>query len=68
MALTADQITKLANRKGVKTIAVENFLGSLGGQDISQAYSNCTLDARLYNWNAATQKAIRDGIQKHFAR
>lgn len=65
--LNAEQIEKLASRKGVKKIAVENFLGSLyGNQTASDAYANLSMDARSYKWNAATVKAISDGIRIHF--
>lgn len=62
--LTADLIQKLSTRKDVKTIAVQNFLGSLDGMSKSDAFANLQMDAKSYRWNAATQKAIRDGIAK----
>lgn len=52
----------------VKTIAVENFLGSLGGMTRDDANANLEMDARMYKWNAATVKAIRTGIVKHFKK
>lgn len=64
--ITSEQIKKLCARKGVKVIAVQNFLHSLYGKQ-SDCYSNLEMDASLYKWNAATQKAIRDGITLHFA-
>ena len=63
--LTNEEITALATRKGVKTIAVENFLGSLQGSK-QDNMMNFESDASSYRWNAATQKAIRDGITKHY--
>ena len=60
--LTAEQIEKLSKRKGVKAIAVTNFLGSLGDMSSSDAWNNLRADAKSYKWNAATQKAISDGI------
>ncbi len=62
--LNAEQITKLAARKGVKTVAVENFLGSVGasGESASDALNNLRADAVSYKWNAATVRAITDGI------
>ena len=59
--LTRDEISKLAAREGVRPIAVENFLGTMG-TDASNARANLQLDARLYGWKTATVKAIRDGI------
>ena len=64
--LSNEEIEKLATRKGVKSIAVYNFLGSLQGSSKEDAGYNLSLDARLYKWNAATFKAIQDGIKKHF--
>ena len=64
MTLSSEIISKLAKRAGVKAIAVENFLGSLGDLTKSEAYRNLNLDARSYKWNAATVKAISDGIAK----
>jgi len=61
-------IEKLSTRKGVKTIAVQNFLGTLGSMTSSECYANCEQDTRDYCWNAATVKAIRDGISLNFKR
>jgi hypothetical protein len=58
--LTAARINQLASRKGVKKIAVENFLSTMGSRD--DALVNLGEDARSYGWNAATQRAIRTGI------
>jgi len=61
--LTEQQITKLAARPGVKKVAVENFLMTVETNgDAFTANVNCTQDARAYGWNAATQTAIRMGI------
>lgn len=59
--LTSREIQKLASRKGVRRIAVENFLMSMG-TDERIATSNLWLDKGLYHWNSATVKAILDGI------
>jgi hypothetical protein len=67
MALSPDQIIKLTHdakgqpRKGVKVIAVQNFLGSMGGNK-SDNYGNAEMDTRLYGWNAPTRNAIYKGI------
>lgn len=66
MALTSEEIKALSERRGAKAIAVQNFLGTLGDMSRGDALANLTLDAGLYKWNAATKKAIRDGILKHF--
>jgi hypothetical protein len=60
--LTKEQIDALASGKGVKRIAVENFLGSLGCSDKMGASMNLHADAKCYGWNAATVNAIRRGI------
>ena len=59
--LTSEEIAKFSSRKGVKAIAVGNFLCSMGDNS-SYAYGNLEMDARLYRWNAATVKAISAGI------
>lgn len=63
--LSSEVIAKLAARKGVRKIAVENFLFSMTG-DASECFNNLEMDARMYKWNAATYKAISDGIAKAF--
>lgn len=65
--LTKERIKALSERKGVKSIAVWNFLESLGGDDWSAALQNLENDARAYGWSAATVRAIRTGIHEHFA-
>lgn len=59
--LTGDEIDTLANRTGVKKTAVQNYLSSMG-DDPMAADINLKQDAKSYKWNAATVKAIRDGI------
>lgn len=59
--LTAQEIRKLASRKGVRKIAVENFLMSMGDNSF-HARNNLTYDGIIYRWNLATRKAIADGI------
>lgn len=60
--LDAAKIEKLASRKGVKRVAVENFLGTMDGSNKSDAWWNLRADAKSYGWNDATVKAISDGI------
>jgi hypothetical protein len=50
---------------------VENFLASLpteGADAEWNAYMNLDMDARLYKWNAATIKAIKEGIKRTFRK
>lgn len=60
--LTLAEIAPLAARKDVRKIAVENFLMTCGGQTPMDAAGNLAMDAKSYKWNAATVKAIRDGL------
>jgi hypothetical protein len=65
--ITQERIEQLASRKGVRRIAVENFLASLGSSPSKQAaLMNLGEDARMYKWNAATVSAIRTGIGEAF--
>jgi hypothetical protein len=64
MKLTTDQIKGLANGKGVRRIAVENFLISLGQErNALEATLNLHADAKSYGWNAVTIAAIKKGIR-----
>ena len=65
--LTAAQIEKYASRKGVRRIAVENFLGTLDASAGARGnLQNLGYDAALYRWNLATQNAIESGIKAAF--
>jgi hypothetical protein len=55
------EIEQFASRKGVRRIAVENFLSSMG-DNAMYAGMNLSQDSRLYKWNTATIRAIREGI------
>ncbi len=66
MSLTKDRIDELAAKRGVRAIAVQNFLGSLGTLSKPHALANLEQDARLYCWNAPTIAAIRTGIRESF--
>ena len=61
--LTQPEIDTLATRKGVKTQAVKNFLGSMGTSNPSGIRYNALSDAKSYKWNAATRDAILKGIE-----
>lgn len=60
--LTPQEIEQFASRPGVKRIAVENFLMSVGGDEWFDRM-NLKSDTKLYNWNKATFDAISDGIE-----
>ena len=60
--LTGPEIEALASPKGVKRVAVENFLGTMGA-DRTAALMNMNADARSYRWNRDTVRAILDGIR-----
>jgi len=65
--LTSVEIEKYASRKGVKRVAVENFLGSIGyAGSLAGELRNMYDDARAYRWNSATQNAIAAGIKKAY--
>lgn len=59
--LEVKEIEKLASREGVRRIAVENFLFSMGNNAMN-VYANLAQDAGSYGWNAKTVNAIRAGI------
>ena len=61
--LTKEEIEKLASGKGVRRIAVENFLMSMTPFGEQAAIGNLYLDAQLYRWNTPTIEAIRIGIR-----
>jgi len=66
MTIRAERITELATRKGVRRIAVENFLGTLGDMTYQEAVGNCEADAKSYGWDKATPGAIREGSAESF--
>lgn len=59
--LTIPEINKLASRKNVRKIAVENFLMTMGDEE-DYAFQNLNFDRGLYLWNYKTFMAIKDGI------
>ena len=62
--LTIKEIEEFAKREGIKKIAVENFLMSIGINDKERyARGNLFRDAQLYKWNKKTIIAISDGIK-----
>jgi hypothetical protein len=65
--LSAEEIEKFASRPGARRIAVENFLGSVPLEiGFDQNFLNLMKDAELYNWNASTVHAIRNGLKLMF--
>jgi len=65
--LSQARIQELANRKGVKKIAVENFLHTLSASVTHQStILNMHADAASYRWNAVTINAIKQGIAEFF--
>jgi hypothetical protein len=60
--LELEEIERFASRQGVRRIAVENFLMSMG-TDEGIAMMNLGYDRAVYRWNCETVGAIRDGIR-----
>ena len=62
-------IQKLATGPWVKTIVVENFLSSLDNAlPMGGHLESLKADAKSYGWNAATVRAIRDGILRMYKK
>ena len=62
--LSRGEIQMLANRAGVRKIAVINFLSSFNSSlSYYDNYQNLLMDARLYGWSVATQQSIRRGLE-----
>ena len=56
-------------KRGVKEIAVRNFLGSLGqADDMDGEMANMYMDASLYQWSPETIGVIQRGISKAYSR
>jgi hypothetical protein len=67
--LTIERIEQLSSKKGVRAVAVRNFLFTVGeNQNSIVAYANLEADARSYRWNAATVNAICTGIREYFSK
>jgi len=64
MKLSLDRAAELSSRPGVDTDAAFNFLATLDGLTQGQALANLELDAVAYGWNAATGRAIQQGIME----
>jgi hypothetical protein len=62
--LMTNEINALASGKGVRQIAVENFLSTINTElALWQHMANLDMDARLYKWNGATVRAITKGLK-----
>ena len=59
--LTIPEINKLASRKNVRKMAVENFLMTMG-DNLVKARFNLSADTKYYKWNSVTVQAINAGI------
>ena len=70
MRLSTEDIETYASRKGVRRTAVENFRMSIDTDRDTRTgcLVNCYLDAKLYQWNSQTVRAIEDGIYELYER
>ena len=67
--LTPAEIEKLASRKGVRRIAVENFLSTVDTEmRLGDHLRNLNADTRSYGWKAATRNAIEAGLVRMYKR
>ena len=60
--MTSKKISELRD----ESVAIQNFLGSLGGLTYQEAMGNLAMDAQAYHWGRSTVSAIRLGITAHF--
>ncbi len=67
-SLSIIEIEEFASRRGVHKKDVEDFLSTVGEPGTEGgALLNLYYDARLYNWNISTIRAIEAGIQSAYA-
>jgi len=67
-SLSYEEIENFASHRGVKKREVEDFLSTVGQAGTEEnALLNLYYDARLYNWNILTVKAIEAGIKYFYA-
>jgi len=65
--LTDDELDELASRPGARRLAVVNFLFSIPpSATLARMRANLELDTGLYQWNAETVCAIREGLRRAF--
>ena len=67
-SLSSMEIEEFASRHGVHKEDVEEFLDTVGEAGTEEGtLLNLYYDARLYNWNISTVRAIEAGIQSAYA-
>ena len=67
-ALSSIEIEEFASRRGAHEKDVESFLYTVGQPGTEEgALLNLYYDARLYDWNISTVRAIEAGIQLAYA-
>jgi hypothetical protein len=67
-SLSTMEIEEFASRHGVHKEDVEVFLDTVGEAGTKDgALLNLYYDARLYNWNISTVRAIEAGIQSAYS-
>ena len=67
-SLSINEIENFTSNRGVKKEYVEDFLDTVGQAGTEDgALLNLYYDARLYNWNISTVRAIEAGIQSAYA-
>jgi hypothetical protein len=68
-SLSIIEIENFASHRGVKKEYVENFLDTVGQAGTEDgALLNLYYDARLYNWNISTVRAIEAGIKSAYTK
>ena len=68
-SLSINEIVNFASHRGVNKEYVENFLDTVGQAGTEDgALLNLYYDARLYNWNISTVRAIEAGIKSAYAK
>ena len=67
-SLSLDEIELFASHRGASKREVEDFLSTVGQAGTEEgALLNLYYDARLYNWNISTVRAIEKGIVSAYA-
>ena len=67
-SLSLDEIELFASHRGASKREVEDFLNTVGQAGTEEgALLNLYYDARLYNWNISTVRAIENGIVSAYA-
>jgi hypothetical protein len=62
--LSIDEIEKLTSHRGVSRAEAKNFLETVGRVgSLDSELLNLYYDARSYNWNISTVRAIEEGIR-----